>query len=78
VIGDLAVILREPRQSTLRTLEETRFLRIGAEQFRSVIEDDKTVLLSLLKTVAEHLTGAADLIREAALELPQSDESEME
>ncbi|MEP2919816.1 ABC transporter transmembrane domain-containing protein [Sulfitobacter sp.] len=78
VIGDLAVILREPRQSTLRTLEETRFLRIGAEQFRSVIEDDKTVLLSLLKTVAEHLTGAADVIREAALELPQSDESEME
>ena len=71
VIGDLAVIVREPRQVTLKALEETRFLRFGAEQFRSVIENDKTVLMSLLKTVAGHLTGAADLLREARLEIPR-------
>lgn len=76
VIGDLAVILDEPRQVTLRTLEPSRFLRIGAEQFRSVIEDDKTVLLSLLKTVAGHLTSAADVLRQAEVELPRDRQSE--
>ena len=71
MIGDLAVIVREPRQMTLKALEDTRFLRFGAEQYRSVIENDKTVLLSLLKTVAGHLTGAAELIRDAQIEIPR-------
>jgi ABC-type multidrug transport system fused ATPase/permease subunit len=71
VIGDLAVIMREPRQVTLIAIEDSSFLRIGSEQFRSVIENDKTVLLSLLRTVSGHLTGAADVIRDSNLELPR-------
>lgn len=71
VIGDLAVILKEPRQVNLTTREDSHFLRIGADQFRSVIEADKTVLLQLLKTVAGHLTGAADVIRAARAEFPR-------
>ncbi|WP_298840492.1 ABC transporter transmembrane domain-containing protein [uncultured Roseobacter sp.] len=65
LIGDLAIILNEPRQLDLAATEETQFLRIGAEQFRSVIENDPVVLMRLLQTVAEHLTGAAELLREA-------------
>ena len=71
VVGDLAVIVGEERQVTMRTLEDSRFLRFEAGQFRSVIENDKEVLLSLLKTVAGHLTGAADVIRDAQLEIPR-------
>lgn len=71
VIGDLAVILHKPRQMTLRALEDTRFLRFGAEEYRSVTENDNTVLLSLLRTVAGHLTGAAEVIREARIEIPR-------
>jgi putative ABC transport system ATP-binding protein len=71
VIGDLAVLMREPRQVTLIAVEDASFLRIGAEQFRSVVENDKTVLLSLLRTVSGHLTGAATLIRDSRLELPR-------
>jgi putative ABC transport system ATP-binding protein len=71
VIGDLAVILRAPRQVTLIAIEDSSFLRIGAEQFRSVIENDKTALLSLLRTVSGHLTGAANVIRDQRLELPR-------
>ena len=71
VIGDLAVIVREPRQMTLKALEDTSFLRFGAEQYRSVIENDKAVLLSLLRTVAGHLTGAAEVIRDAQIEIPR-------
>jgi putative ABC transport system ATP-binding protein len=71
VIGDLAVILKKPRQVSLKAIEDTRFLRIGAEEFRSVIENDKEVLLNLLKTVAGHLTNAADAIRDAQIELPR-------
>ncbi|MEH6741419.1 MAG: cyclic nucleotide-binding domain-containing protein, partial [Sulfitobacter sp.] len=71
VIGDLAVIVREPRQANLRALEDSQFLRFGAEEFRSVIENDRTVLLSLLKTVAGHLSGAANMIRDAEIPIPR-------
>jgi len=60
LIGDLAVLIDEPRQLDLVAVEKTKFLRIGADQFRAVVEGDNTVLLSLLKTVGGHLTGAAE------------------
>ncbi|MGZ2255812.1 ABC transporter transmembrane domain-containing protein [Roseobacter sp. A03A-229] len=74
LIGDLAVILDEPRQLDLVAQEETKFLRIGADEFRAVIETDPKVLMSLLQTVAGHLTGAAELLREARVSIPQDDQ----
>jgi putative ABC transport system ATP-binding protein len=71
LIGDLAIILDEPRQLDLVAAQEVRFLRIGAEQFRSVIESDRVVLLSLLRTVAGYLTGAAELLIASNLEIPR-------
>ena len=70
LIGDLAIILDEPRQLNLTATEPTKFLRIGAEQFLAVVENDKTVLLRLLHTVAGHLTGAAELLRAAQVDVP--------
>ena len=69
LIGDLAIILEEPRQLDLTTREHTTFLRIGADQFRSVVENDKAVVMSLLRTVAGHLTTAADFIRSAHIDI---------
>ncbi|WP_093922772.1 ABC transporter transmembrane domain-containing protein [Sulfitobacter brevis] len=71
MIGDLAIILDEPRQLDLTALEDVQFLRIGAEEFRAVMESDRTMLLSLLHTVAGHLTSVADLLREAKIALPR-------
>ncbi|MCX7558069.1 ABC transporter transmembrane domain-containing protein [Sulfitobacter sp. F26204] len=71
LIGDLSIILDEPRQLDLTAVEETRFLRIGAEQFRSVIESDKVVLLSLLRTVAGYLTGVADILITQGIDVPR-------
>ena len=71
LIGDLAVILDEPRQLDLVARTETRFLRIGAEQFRSVVENDKGVMLSLLHTVSGHLSGAAERLMQARVEIPR-------
>jgi len=71
VIGDLAVIMNDSRRATLVAIEDSTFLRIGAEQFRSVIENDRGVLLSLLRTVSGHLAGAAEVIRDSNLELPR-------
>ena len=71
LIGDLAIILDEPRQLGLTALSEVVFLRIGAEEFRSVLENDTTVLMNLLKTVSSHLTGAAELLRQAEVRVPQ-------
>jgi ABC-type multidrug transport system fused ATPase/permease subunit len=71
LIGDLAIILNEPRQLNLTAVEDARFLRIGAAEFRAVLDNDPTVLMSLLQTVASHLTGAADLLRQANIQIPQ-------
>ncbi|MEM6886717.1 MAG: ABC transporter transmembrane domain-containing protein [Pseudomonadota bacterium] len=75
LIGDLAVILEEPRQLDLKALEETKFLRIGADQFRAVTENDARTLKILLETVAGHLTGAAELLREARVDIRQQAEA---
>ncbi len=71
LIGDLAVIMDEPRQLHLEALTEVTFLRIGAKEFKSVIETDTGVLMNLLKTVASHLSGAAEMLRQAEVRIPQ-------
>ena len=71
LIGDLAIILDEQRQLDLIAVEETKFLRIGAEQFRSVIANDPVVMLSLLRTVSGHLSNAAELMIASGLEVPR-------
>ena len=86
VIGDLSIILDEPRQLRLIAVTDTKWLRIGAEEFRAVVESDPAVSRSLLKTVASHLTGAAELLRHAKLDeigdpnkaLEQTTEEELE
>lgn len=74
LIGDLSILLDEPRQLDLIAIEETRFLRIGKEQFRAVVENDKGVLLSLLQTVSGHLTSAAERLITERIEMPRADE----
>jgi putative ABC transport system ATP-binding protein len=68
VIGDLAIILNEPRQLRLIAVTDTKWLRIGADEFRAVMESDPEVSRMLLTTVASHLTGAAELLRHAKLD----------
>ncbi len=67
LIGDLAIILRAPRQLRLVALTEGKFLRIGAEEFREVMESDATVAVSLLEAVAGHLSGLANRLRVAQI-----------
>ncbi|WP_299139311.1 ABC transporter transmembrane domain-containing protein [uncultured Tateyamaria sp.] len=73
LIGDLSIILDEPRQLHLTAQSDVTFLRIGAAEFRAVLENDSNVLMSLLKTVSSHLTGAADLLRQANVQIPQEE-----
>lgn len=63
LIGDLSIITREKRQLDLVAVEESSFLRIGAEEFRAVIDSDASVALQLLETVAGHLAGAGEVLR---------------
>ncbi|QBF29856.1 ABC transporter transmembrane domain-containing protein [Thalassococcus sp. S3] len=71
LIGDLSIILNEPRQLDLVAVHDTTLLRIDAEDFRAVVESDSAVLLSLLQTVASHLAGAAELLRTAEIDIPE-------
>ncbi|MEP2715891.1 ABC transporter transmembrane domain-containing protein [Pseudophaeobacter sp.] len=67
LIGDLAVILRQPREMDLRAAEDCLFLRIGAEEYRAVIESDAGVATQLLETVSGHLVALATKVRAAGL-----------
>ena len=59
LIGDLSIITRRARDLELVACEPSTFLRIGAEEFRSVIESDAKVAMQLLETVGSHLVDAA-------------------
>lgn len=64
LIGDLAVLLREPRRFDLVATEPVKALRIEAEALLSVIENDITVATSLLRVVANNLIKVGvDLMR---------------
>ena len=67
VIGDLAIVLNEPRTLDLIAVTDARFLRIGAQEYRAVIESDPAVAMNLLQTVAGHLNGAAERLRHAGI-----------
>jgi ABC-type multidrug transport system fused ATPase/permease subunit len=71
LIGDLAIILDDPRQLDLIATEDAQFLRIGAEQFRSVVENDKTLMLRLLRSVSSNLSGVADVMIAAGIQNPR-------
>jgi len=63
LIGDLAVIHNEPRLLDLIAIEDSVFLRIGASELLAVIENDAMVAVSLLRSVAGHLSNAAAGLR---------------
>ncbi|MEO0669768.1 MAG: ABC transporter transmembrane domain-containing protein [Pseudomonadota bacterium] len=77
LIGDLAIIMDDPRNLHLTAVSAVTFLRIGAPEFKSVLENDTTVLMSMLQTVSGHLNGVAELLRQANVEIP-NDESEQQ
>ena len=56
LIGDLSIIIGEPRRLQLVSCTSTRFLRIGAEELRAVIDNDASVAASLLETVSDHFS----------------------
>ncbi|MAC82053.1 MAG: ABC transporter ATP-binding protein [Rhodobacteraceae bacterium] len=69
LIGDLSVIMKEPRTMDLVAVEKTRFLRIGAEEFRDVIEADATVAVALLETVAGHLQAVVGFLEKRGMDM---------
>lgn len=69
LIGDMSVIRNEARQLDLIAVEKTSFLRIGAREFMSVVENDSEVAMSLLRTVSGYLSETAELIRDSGLDI---------
>ncbi len=71
LIGDLAVIMDDKRAIDMNAIEDSVFLRIGAEEFMSVVKNDAKVATSLLRAVSGHLLNAGNglrAVREFAVE----------
>ncbi|MEX0351037.1 MAG: ABC transporter transmembrane domain-containing protein [Paracoccaceae bacterium] len=64
LIGDLSIIMRRERGMDLVASEDSKFLRIGGEEFRTVIESDAEVAVQLLETVAGYLMGAGERMQD--------------
>ena len=60
LIGDLSVILKQRRTLNLVTKEDCMFLRIGASELMAVIENDGMAASTLMRSVADNLSGAVD------------------
>ncbi len=67
LIGDLSIITDETRKLDLISVGDTRFLRIGADELRAVIQSDAQVAMQLLKSVAGHLSGIAEILEDTGL-----------
>jgi ABC-type multidrug transport system fused ATPase/permease subunit len=52
LVGELGLILNEPRALSMRAKTDLKTLRIGAEEFLSVVEHDASVAFKLLQVVA--------------------------
>jgi ABC-type multidrug transport system fused ATPase/permease subunit len=52
LVGELGLILNEPRALSMRAETDLETLRIGAEEFLSVVEHDASVAFKLLQVVA--------------------------
>lgn len=76
LIGDLAIIMNDTRALDLIAVTDAKFLRIGAEEYRAVVENDAAVAMSVLQTVAGHLVGAADIIRQSGYSPEQREAAE--
>ncbi len=64
LIGDLSVLRGDKRLLDLIARSKVKGLRIGAAEFRDVIEHDPAIALNLLKTVTGYLIGTAGQLRE--------------
>ncbi len=69
LIGDLAIIQNAPRTMDLVVAEDSRFLRIPAEEFREVIEADATVAVALLETVAGHMATIVGALTRSGVDI---------
>jgi ABC-type multidrug transport system fused ATPase/permease subunit len=67
LIGDLAVILNQPRIISLIAMSDLVCLRIGSREFLDIVESDVTVALLLLRTVGQHLVNVGNELRVASV-----------
>ena len=63
MIGDLSIMLKQKRSLNLVSIEDSVFLRIGANDLMAVIENDALAASSLMRSVADNLSGAVDTLR---------------
>ncbi|NVK40597.1 MAG: cyclic nucleotide-binding domain-containing protein [Oceanospirillaceae bacterium] len=63
LIGDLSVILDKPRSMDLVAVRPVLALRLERRELMQIIENDVLVATTLLRTVADHLYEASEMIR---------------
>lgn len=63
LIGDLSIITNERRQLDLIALEDCVFLRLGAKELMSVINNDANLAANLMKSVAGNLNTVVERLR---------------
>ncbi|MEO0623474.1 MAG: ABC transporter transmembrane domain-containing protein [Pseudomonadota bacterium] len=72
LIGDLSVIRNTPRPFDMVATQPIKGLRIGAEELRTIIENDAAVACSLLQTVSGYLVTVAERLHDVRQRFPDA------
>jgi CRP-like cAMP-binding protein len=60
VFGEMSLIVRQPRNATIRATSDMRVLVMNAREFSSVLSQSPEVAVKILKTVVARLIKAQD------------------
>lgn len=55
VVGEMALLTDDPRSATVRARRDAALLRISADDFRAIVLDHPTALMTLTRTVVQRL-----------------------
>ncbi len=58
LVGELALIMKEPRTLTMRARSDISGLRIGGEEFLTVLQNDPQAAFKMLQVITRYLTKA--------------------
>lgn len=62
IIGEMALIASAPRSASVQALTDCEFARIDEKRFRFLVTETPGFALSVMRTMAERLSGADRMI----------------
>ena len=64
IVGEMAIFEAQPRNATVRAVEQTRVIRIARDEILAILQTRPSVTLSMLRTMMGRLRNTESMLRE--------------